>query len=179
MNSNTGPASKQAPQIEIAAIRKRIRSAGKSSRFIRWALVAAGAVGGGAWSAHQVIGWQYLTWSDSGWAACAALTLLGTTALSGLAAAALAVPVAAAYREARRILFSRRLRSLTPSERGDILVPLREESAFDSNTIARELIRQLGVSTEVAPASAPVGRGDEVTPDEPLALPGETLPDRR
>jgi hypothetical protein len=72
-------------------------------------------------------------------------------------------PVAVAYRLARLGQLRRRLTALTPSERAAVLLPLRQEVG-DTRKIVRPLLRQLSIPTELTPADAPTGRGDEPTP---------------
>ena len=54
------------------------------------------------------------------------------------------------------------LSKLLPEQRGQVLLPLRDMRHGDARKIVLPLLRDLGVPTEVAPAAAPGGRGDEV-----------------
>jgi hypothetical protein len=77
-----------------------------------------------------------------------------------------AVPVALLHRWVRRLQLGRALAALSPEQRAEVLVPLREEPVGDTRKIVAALARDLRVPTELTPASAPVGRGDEASPAE-------------
>lgn len=151
---------------QLAALRERIRRAGRSTQRLRNWLALPMVLGplfvlaylaeswsGGQRSSPLVIGEAVR--------ACAS-TFVGQAASTALF---LSMPVGAAYRLARRAQLRRRLTALTPSERAAVLLPLREETG-DTRKIVRPLLRQLRIPTEPVPADAPAGRGDEASAAE-------------
>ena len=73
--------------------------------------------------------------------------------------------VAAIYRATRRAQLRRRLARLSADQLTSVLWPLRDGGLEDTARIVLPLLRELrAVPTELIPAAAPKGRGDEVIP---------------
>ena len=142
-----------APERErrIAGLRAVIQSTGVGAAWLRWGIVAS-------------LGSTLLLF---------ALALIAGTAgsLAGYlwSAVVIAAGVAAAllftvgYRTLRCREIAGTLSQLTQQEREAILVPLRDQGG-DTQKLVAPLLRRFGMPTEVSPAAAPPGRGDEATP---------------
>jgi hypothetical protein len=74
-------------------------------------------------------------------------------------------PLSAAIAQARRVdwcyEFLDRLAELLPAAQAEVLVPLLKDSDDCTRKLAVPLFRELGYPTEISPAPAPAGRGDE------------------
>src|SRR5438128_11308426 len=77
----------------------------------------------------------------------------------------LAALIARGYRKSRYRALRGKLEALTAGQREAVLLPLRTARG-DTRRIAAQLSRDFGVRTELTPASAPTGRGAEVTAGE-------------
>lgn len=79
----------------------------------------------------------------------------------------LALPAGAGARACFRRRLRPRLEALTPDQRAEVLLPLRQDESLDTSDIVEPLIRCFGVqANEVTPSEEPVGRGDELSPRE-------------
>jgi hypothetical protein len=93
--------------------------------------------------------------------------LLLFLAAAGVVAACIALPLGAIDRWGRRLDLRRRLATLRREQQADVLLPLRNDRLGDTRELVRPLIRELrAVPTEIAPAAAAGGRGDEPSPAE-------------
>jgi hypothetical protein len=73
------------------------------------------------------------------------------------------VPVMEAFAWRRRSQLRRTLANLPRHQIAAVLLPLREETG-ETRGLVTGLARELLMATEVSPADAPAGRGDEPTP---------------
>jgi hypothetical protein len=88
------------------------------------------------------------------------------TATALLGSCITALVTVSGYRLHRRARLRRRLRELSrQAGRACVLVPLYEEGG-ETRKIVAPLLREFGIPTELTPASAPTGRGDEASPVE-------------
>jgi hypothetical protein len=83
---------------------------------------------------------------------------------AGLASSALGLAVAARRRKALCNRLQERLEALPARDREQVLGGLRHEALADTRLIVKPLLRAAGMPTELSPASAPPGRGDEASP---------------
>jgi hypothetical protein len=173
-----------ASEEQIAALQARIRRAGERTRQLRrlvlvvlllalgsllvvritqiwtfyrdWFAVDRVINGSPGWFRPPVRDW--LQW---------AVTVSGLRFLGwGLVSFLLAASAAAVYRGRRRTALHRELRDLSPSEAAQVLRPLELDSLGDTRKIVAGLTRRLRVPSELSPAEAPTGRGDEPSPTE-------------
>jgi hypothetical protein len=77
--------------------------------------------------------------------------------------ATLILPIVALHRLQQRQL-RRRLLQLSSAERASVLLPLRNDPLPDTRGLVEPLLRELGLPSELTPAAAPEGRGDETSP---------------
>jgi hypothetical protein len=78
----------------------------------------------------------------------------------------LAFPLALLYRRLRRAQLRRCLMELPPEQQVIVVEPLRSAARGDTRKILDGLVRDLRLPTELAPAPAPAGRGDEASAAE-------------
>src|SRR5262249_32497315 len=82
----------------------------------------------------------------------------------GIGLVSIALPLAVVRRVVYRSLLRRRLAGLPSLQAAEVLLPLREERLADTRKLVGALARDLRVPTELTPASAPTGSGDEASP---------------
>jgi hypothetical protein len=78
-----------------------------------------------------------------------------------LAGAGVCLVIAAGARDRAARRLAERLGTLPAAQCREVLASLEGDRLRDTRVIARELARRLGAAQEIAPASAPDGRGDE------------------
>lgn len=76
---------------------------------------------------------------------------------------AVGVPASISLFLERKKALRRQLAQLPLEQRLEVLLPL-QEARGDTGRLVAPLLREFGTATELTPASAPVGRGDEITP---------------
>jgi hypothetical protein len=88
-----------------------------------------------------------------------------TVALAVAIAAGSILVASTARRRRRRLSELRRTLSRLPTDQlAAVLLPLRDHALGDTRRVVQSLMSAPRVPTEVTPASAPAGRGDEPTP---------------
>jgi hypothetical protein len=165
-------------QQQIAALREKIRRAGLLSRALRLGIAALVLLVTAGWILWQ----QELTridvvtgpaprapgpapalWREGpAWAKFldqwhGALAVGAAASLAALACLKIVSPWL------RRLVLRAKLAALPDEQRAQVLRPLQQDRSRDTRKLASALARDLGLPTEVTPASAPGGRGDEVT----------------
>jgi hypothetical protein len=86
--------------------------------------------------------------------------------LAGVVVALVAFPQPVLLRQRHQGRLRRKLATLPAPQRSAVLLPLRGEGGEDMRKITASLLRNFGLPTEVSPAGAPAGRGDEPTAAE-------------
>jgi hypothetical protein len=137
---------------QLVALREQIRRAGRRVHWTRTGLVAALTAPVVLLALAIVEGTVKLPF---------ALESMQIACLFFLGALAVVFPSVAAYRYARIRRLRGAVAALSPAQRADLLAPLQRDTDDDTRRIASRLIRELGISTEVSPAAAAEGRGDE------------------
>jgi hypothetical protein len=158
------------PDEQIAALQREVIRAAFDSRRIRQ-LLGWGA-GLGLLALAALVGLTFGTVMEPILAAgCVVLFAAAPTVAIGYF---VALPLADRYRAAHQRRLLEKLIPLPPETRASVLLPLRRAGG-DSTEIVERLILDLRAQpTEVLPAAAPAGRGDEVA--EPGRPPGGSPP---
>jgi hypothetical protein len=152
----------QASEEQIAARRERIRSEGKNTRVIRGWLV--GCIGPMLiWPMMFLV--VVLILSPTGFQYFVSY-LVATVASCFLLGVAVGSSLTAYHRRQRQRALGEQLTALTPSQRAEVLLPLRKDRVEDTRKIVEPLLRELQRTTEPIPSDAPTGRGDEPTATE-------------
>jgi hypothetical protein len=138
---------------QLVALRDEVQGSGRLTARLRRVGAVAGAVGA---PLLLLLG---LAMIGTGWVAgWEVLAVLGTMGLAvGLG---VGVPVSLALLRERRSQLRRQLIGLSPEQKLAVLVPLHEARG-DTRRIVAPLLRELRAGTELTPAPAPGGRGDE------------------
>jgi hypothetical protein len=154
---------------QIAALREEIRRAGWRIYRGRFALALSGGLVFILMMATSVV----LTYRHGpSFQNSPADQLFGAVACSAWIGCFVVGPVGYAFvRWGQAQQFRRRLRTLSPSERADLLAPLQNDPSDDIRKIAASLARDIQGDTELAPA-APEARGGEASPAEPKCVSG-------
>src|SRR5262245_60293255 len=157
------------PEPGLAALREQVRQAGEEVAEMRVECVVEAALG--LLPVLFVIlpplaGLFVLPW-DGGWAGNAERVQLLSALCGGVLVVSLAVYAGAAGAAAlRRWRLGRGLRFVTAAMAREpcaaALLPLRADRCGDTRKIATRLLRDIELSTEVAPAPGSRGRGGEV-----------------
>jgi hypothetical protein len=152
----------------------RIRKAGRTALWIRWGAALFGA----GLSVCLLVPWREIVegvlagrMKPSGPAWIFGFAVMPAWVGGFMATLPATAAMALTWRAFCRRRFRRQLASLSSEEQAAILVPLLDGPASDSRTLARQIARELWIpadgsrkpATELAPAPAPTGRGDEVT----------------
>ena len=154
----------------LAALREDIRRAGDETRELRvhtWSALWLGALGLLTSAMGAVFLFSPGTADRIPLMAAVSFTWLGTTAvlMGGV------VPLLAlGHRAGHRGRLGRLLKRLPREEQWGVLLPLRDHPAGDTRKIVRPLLRDLGVPMELAPVSAPLGTGAELSAAPPTEL---------
>lgn len=143
-----------------AALQQTIRSAGGTVARLRlWLWVGLG-IALLLFALAGLLAYRAQVWLQHGKTVVAEFELACIGAWT--VAAVIALPAAIAYRAARRARIVRQLAMLSPEQRASVVLPLRNSPQGDVRKLATSLMRTVGPCTELAPSSAPTGRGDEV-----------------
>jgi hypothetical protein len=144
-----------------AVLQCEIRRAGDATDRVRCALWCAVVVPfGGLIISGGVFGLS----TGAGLAALLTETLAGCAAAFAFGTLA-SVPLSWLYRRLRGAQMRRALREIPRQHAADILLPLRHDRTGDTRKLAASLLRHVQVPSELVPAIAAGGRGDE-----PVAL---------
>lgn len=156
--------------VEVARLRQQVREAGLSTaqtreKLRRWLSVVIAVPVGGILLALLALATTVLPLRPLTLVLLAPALVAMSAGFLGLVVFCLTAMPAPTL---RRRMLRRRLRAclaeLPPSTRSEVLLPMRHAPCEDTRVVVAELIRDLGVSTEVVPASGPGGKGDEVSP---------------
>lgn len=147
--AGAGGAAPPLPGAGAAKLRAQILRAGRLTLAVRYLLPTVAALG--------TIG--YLAGPTALWIPQTPVAL----AAIYLPALALSHPTSLLFRWVRRRQLRRRLAELPRDDRARVLLPLCDANLPESVEFVEPLMRDFGLHTEVVPAVAPAGRGDEVT----------------
>ena len=141
-------------EAQIATLQREVRRAGQQTfdlrvKWVNWGVGILAVVSLATLLLAYVPGLELVAFV--GCMAVPAGVLIGLFGLAG----------GTAWRRSKREALARQLSRISASDRAAVLLPLRKELLVDTRAIAEALIRELGVSTELSPAAAPDGRGDE------------------
>jgi hypothetical protein len=143
-----------APEDRLAALREEIRRVGrcyqKPATWLQnlFILLVGGAVVAAEWLSGEG---RILT------------LMLGLLILLTGCGALLCYFYSPLSRGARRRALLRKLECLPPEQQAAVLAPLRAETAGDTRQLIEPLLRDLGLPTELTPATTPEGTGWEVS----------------
>ena len=140
---------------QIAALRERIRQAGRVAQQTRQAIVLS------SWWLFAAV----LILTSCGWVLFHPVTfrVACATVIIGAVGSLVGLGTAAGYRTLKRRQLRAALTTVERQQAIPLLAPLWEEGG-DTRKIVAPLLRELRVSSEVAPAAGPTGRGDEISP---------------
>lgn len=154
-------------------LRDEVRRAGVTTRRVRWflfggvLLLLAGLVSVDIVRrdrfAASLPGDEWRAYFPDGAGTSDFFEMIEATVLAPVAGAVLGLSVAFGYRWQRRRQLRKRMAALSPCERSNTLLALQEETG-DTAKLVASLRREFGIPTEITPAVAPDGRGDEPTP---------------
>jgi hypothetical protein len=149
-------------QREIALLQARVRQAGSETQTLRYELL------GGLWIAALGLLFymvqRSLSVADQVIGVLTALLVLG--GFGAGPAWITALPLAAGFRVLQRRRLRRVLETIPPERLAEALFPLQHDPDWDTRKLVAPLLRQFRIPTELIPAAAPSGRGDEASPAE-------------
>jgi hypothetical protein len=158
------------PHGSPIAVRARIRATARIGRYLQragTALLFLLPVGWSLWRHGAGSYWRRVStcieiWDPPPWARWLHLQrwpLAGEVLLLALCL----IGGGALYWRLRRAELRRDMAGMAPTDRGALLLPLCQERGA-TRRLARALLADARIGTEVTPAPTPTGRGDEPTP---------------
>jgi hypothetical protein len=142
----------------LAPLREEIQQTGRLPSRLRKTGAVVGTLAAPAMLLAGLLAW-------AGSAALSELWLpLGIIGLFGLLVGLfVGVPVSIAFLKGHRRVLRNRLSALPREQQLAVLLPF-QDARGDTRRLVALLLRELGTATELLPAAAPSGRGDEASP---------------
>jgi hypothetical protein len=143
-------------EMQVVAVQHQVRRVGEATRALRRHCFAWPF---GLWAFLLFVA-LYVVVSTGAVPATGGVLILvlgGVGSCAGVAALA-----ASFYRWLKRRALADALEALAPHEQRQVLLSLKEDPVPYTRRIASDLLRRVGLPSEVSPAPSPVGRGTEV-----------------